>query len=178
MTFPVNYEDVPSAPNFPLPGSTASTDSTRYEEGLFVGYRYYDTFNKPVSYPFGYGLSYTRFTYSNLDITDEGDTIHLSCLITNAGDRAGKEVAQVYVSAPNNGQKRPLKELKTFAKTKLLQPGETEKLIFHLPKSDLAQYDEATSQWKLPEGIFRLFVNSSAADCKLEGKIGLGLCNY
>lgn len=178
MTFPINYEDVPSAPNFPLPGSTASTDSTRYEEGFFVGYRYYDTFQKPVSYPFGYGLSYTRFTYSNLDITDEGDTIRLSCLITNAGDKAGKEVAQVYVSAPDNGQKRPVKELKTFSKTKLLQPGETEKLTFILPKSDLTQYDETSNQWQLPEGIFRLFINSSANDCKLEGKIGLGICNF
>lgn len=170
MTFPIKYEDVPSAPNFPIAGSTASTDSTRYEEGLFVGYRYYDTFHKPVSYPFGYGLSYTQFTYSNLDVVNEGDNIRLSCLITNAGDKEGKEVAQVYVSAPNNGQKRPLKELKTFAKTKFLQPGETEKVTFILTKSDLAQYDENTGKWKIPEGTFRLFVNSSSADCKLEGK--------
>lgn len=177
MTFPIKYEDVPSAPNFPLAGSTASTDSTRYEEGLFVGYRYYDTYHKPVSYPFGYGLSYTEFTYSNLDITDNGDSIRLSCRITNAGDKEGKEVAQVYVAAPNSGQQRPSKELKTFHKTNLLQPGESETVTFTLPKSDLAQYDETSKQWKLQEGIYRFFVNSSATDYKLEGKIYLGLGN-
>lgn len=178
MTFPIKYEDVPSASNFPLAGSTASIDSTSYEEGLFVGYRYYDTFKKPVSYPFGYGLSYTKFAFSNLEVIDEGDNIRLSCLITNAGNKEGKEVAQVYVAAPDNGQKRPSKELKTFAKTGLLQPGDTEKVTFLLPKSDLAQYDEASRQWQVPEGTFRLFINSSATDYKLEGKVQISQCNH
>lgn len=178
MSFPIKYEDVPSAPNFPIEGSTASIDSTRYDEGLFVGYRYYDTFHKPVSYPFGYGLSYTQFEYSNLDITEDGDTIRLSCLITNAGDKEGKEVVQVYVSAPNGGKDRPSKELKAFAKTNYLQPGDTEKVTIILPKSELAQYDSTSNQWKIPEGIFRIFVNSSATDYELEEKIQIKPCDY
>lgn len=177
MTFPVKYEDVPSAPNFPVAGSTASLDTTRYEEGLFVGYRYYDTFKKPTSYPFGYGLSYTKFAYSNLAITDEGDTIHLSCLITNIENREGKEAVQVYVSAPESDEKQPLKELKAFAKTGLLQPGETEKLTFILPKSDLAVYNEASDSWQIPVGTFRLFVNASTTDCRLVGKIQISQPN-
>lgn len=110
MTFPLSYEDVPSYANFPLAGSGSSIDSTRYDEGLFVGYRYYDTYNKPVSYPFGYGLSYTEFE-------DSSNT-------------------------------SPSKELKAFAKTRLLSPGETDKVTFILSRSELARYDESTDSWK------------------------------
>ena len=173
MTWPVNYEDVPSASNFPLAGHKESIDSTRYEEGLFVGYRYYDTFGKPVSYPFGYGLSYTTFDYGNLSIEKKEDVVEISCRIINSGNRAGKEVVQVYVSFPDKNENYPTKELKGFAKTQILQPGETETVTVHIPLSYLKRYDETADCWKLPQGIFRFFVNSSVKDCRLTGKYNL-----
>lgn len=173
MTWPVNYEDVPSASNFPLAGRKESIDSTRYEEGLFVGYRYYDTFDKPVSYPFGYGLSYTTFDYGNLSIEKKEDVVEISCRIINSGNRAGKEVVQVYVSFPDKNENYPTKELKGFAKTQILQPGETETVTIHIPLSYLKRYDETADCWKLPQGIFRFFVNSSVEDCRLTGKYNL-----
>lgn len=130
MTFPLSYEDVPSYANFPLAGSGSSIDSTRYDEGLFVGYRYYDTYNKPVSYPFGYGLSYTEFE-------DSSNT-------------------------------SPSKELKAFAKTRLLSPGETDKVTFILSRSELARYDESTDSWKQPSGKLKIFINSSVSDYRLD----------
>lgn len=173
MTWPVDYEDVPSAPNFPLAGYKESIDSTRYEEGLFVGYRYYDTFGKPVSYPFGYGLSYTTFEYGNLSIERKEDIVEISCQITNSGDKAGKEVVQVYVSFPEKDENYPTKELKGFAKTQVLQPGETETVTVHIPLSYLKRYDETSDCWKLPQGIFRFFVNGSIEDCRLTGEYNL-----
>lgn len=130
MTFPLSYEDVPSYANFPLAGSGSSIDSTRYDEGLFVGYRYYDTYNKPVSYPFGYGLSYTEFE-------DSSNT-------------------------------SPSKELKAFAKTRLLSPGETDKVTFILSRSELARYDESTDSRKQPSGKLKIFINSSVSDYRLD----------
>lgn len=177
MSFPIKYGDVPSAANFPLKGDTASLDTTRYEEELLVGYRYYDTMKKPVSYSFGYGLSYTQFEYGNLEVDAEGDSIRVSALIANVGDKEGKEVAQLYVSSPGNDAGRPLKELKAFTKTRLLQPCEAEKVTFVLPKSELAQYDEQAKDWKLKAGSYRLFVNSSVEDCRLEGKVQIGAKN-
>lgn len=177
MSFPIKYGDVPSAANFPLKGDTASLDTTRYEEELLVGYRYYDTMKKPVSYPFGYGLCYTQFEYGNLEVDAEGDSIRVSALIANVGEKEGKEVAQLYISSPDNDAGRPLKELKAFTKTRLLQPCEAEKITFVLPKSELAQYDEEAEDWKLKEGSYRLFVNSSVEDCRLEGKVQIGAKN-
>lgn len=171
MTWPLKYEDVPSADYFPVQGSTANIDSTRYEEGIFVGYRYYDTYHKPISYPFGYGLSYTRFDYGNLTITETKDDIRLTCIVANAGEKAGKETVQIYVSAPVSDKDRPLKELKAFGKTQLLLPGETEEMTFCIPKTYLGQYDEESGNWKLPVGIFRFFVNTAVDNCRLEGKI-------
>lgn len=171
MSWPIRYEDVPSASCFPIKGSTSNIDSTRYEEGLFVGYRYYDTFNKKVSYPFGYGLSYTHFEFNDLNIAETGDTIKLSCSIINSGSKAGKEVMQVYVASPGRDKVGPLKELKAFAKTRLLQPGESENITVLIPKSYLYQYEEKSAKWKLPEGIFHFFVNTSVNICCLERSI-------
>lgn len=168
MTFPLSYEDVPSYANFPLAGSGSSIDSTRYDEGLFVGYRYYDTYNKPVSYPFGYGLSYTEFEYSHLMIEEEDDNIRISCQITNKGKRDGKEIAQLYIAAPDSSNTSPSKELKAFAKTRLLSPGETDKVTFILSQSELARYDESTDSWKQPSGKLKIFINSSVSDYRLD----------
>lgn len=170
MTWPVSYEDVPSAANFPLAGTKGSIDTTRYEEGFFVGYRYYDTFHKSVSYPFGYGLSYTTFNYGNLSIAKKTDAVEVSCQIMNSGNKVGKEVVQVYISSPDTRKEYPSKELKGFAKTRELQPGEVEKVTIRIPLAYLTRYDESTSSWQLPQGIFRFFVNSSVADCRLTGK--------
>lgn len=168
MTWPVTYEDVPSASHFPVEGSTSSIDSTRYEEGLFVGYRYYDTFGRKVAYPFGYGLSYTHFDFKDLHMAEIGDTIKLTCSVINSGNRAGKEVIQVYVASPGKDKVGPFKELKAFAKTRLLQPGENEKITILLPKSYLCQYKEEAGKWSLPGGIFYFFINTSAEDYCLE----------
>lgn len=173
MTWPVAYEDVPSASNFPVKGSTSSIDSTCYEEGLFVGYRYYETFDKKVSYPFGYGLSYTRFDFDDLNITETGDTIKLTCSVVNSGDKAGKEVVQVYVASPRQEQVRPLKELKAFTKTRLLQPGESENISMSIPKSYLYQYEEESGKWILPEGVFHFFVNTSINTYRLEKSMAI-----
>lgn len=171
MTFPVTYEDVPSSANFPIAGSTASIDSTRYEEGVFIGYRYYDTYQKPVSYSFGYGLSYTRFEYNDLTINEEGENIRISCLITNKGEKEGKEIAQLYISTPDSSNTSPFKELKAFAKTRLLSPGETDKLTFILSKSELVRYDESTGSWKQPSGTLKIYINSSVSDYRLDGEL-------
>lgn len=173
MTWPVNYEDVPSASSFPLAGHKENIDSTRYEEGLFVGYRYYDTFDKPVSYPFGYGLSYTTFEYGNLSIEKKEDVVEISCRITNSGSKSGKEAVQVYVTFPDRNRNYPAKELKGFAKTQVLQPGETETVTVCIPLAYLKRYDETTGRWKLPQGTFRFFVNSSVEDCRLTGEYNL-----
>lgn len=170
MTWPLSYEDVPSAANFPLAGTTRSIDTTRYEEGFFVGYRHYDTFRKPVSYPFGYGLSYTTFDYGNLSIARKTDAVEVSCQIMNSGNKAGKEVVQVYITSPDQEKNYPSKELKGFGKTRELQPGEVERITIRIPISYLTRYDEATSSWKLPQGTFRFFINSSVTDCRLTGK--------
>ena len=149
-TFPIKYEDVPSSGNFPgvvvaqgaegaavnqaanTPGPPPSSPSEIvYKEGIYVGYRYYDSFNVAPSYEFGYGLSYTKFEYSNLNVgANESQKLALSVDITNTGDTAGREVVQLYISAPSEKMEKPEKELKGFAKTKLLAPGETETVTF------------------------------------------------
>ena len=113
-------------------------DYTNYEEGIYVGYRYFDTFGVPVSYPFGYGQSYTTFNYSSLKVF-MGDTDYsISCTITNNGPVAGKEVVQLYISAPGKSMDKPAKELRGFVKTQLLQPGESREIIFKVKDTDLA----------------------------------------
>lgn len=167
MTWPIKYEDVPSASGFPVKGSDANQDTVRYKEGLFVGYRYYDTYRKPVSYPFGYGLSYTTFDYDNLTISQKEDSVLISCRITNTGNMKGKETVQVYTSIPGMKDNRPRKELKGFAKTRELPPGQTENITVSIPVSYLDQYDEITGTWKLPARTFRFHIGASSADMRL-----------
>lgn len=110
-----------------------------------VGYRYYDTQNKSVSYPFGFGLSYTTFKYANPNVSLEGDTLMVQVDVCNSGKVAGKEVVQVYVSTPGKDMEKPAKELKGFAKTSILQGGETKTVTINIPVKSLASFDETTN---------------------------------
>ena len=127
---------------------------TNHEEDIYVGYRYFDTFNKTVAYPFGYGLSYTTFAFGKPSVKSNGNKITVSVSIKNTGKVAGKQVAQVYVTAPKGAYEKPAKELKAFAKTRLLNPGETQTLTMTIAKRDLASFDEANSQWKVDAGNY------------------------
>jgi beta-glucosidase len=187
-TFPVKYEDVPSSGNFPgvvlaqgaegaaanqaanTPGPPPSLPSEiAYREGIYVGYRYYDSFNVAPSYEFGYGLSYTKFEYSNINVgANESQKLALSMDVTNTGDSAGREVVQFYIGAPSEKMEKPEKELKGFAKTKLLAPGETETVTFQIPSRSLASFDTASSSWIAEAGRYRLMVGASSRDIRQE----------
>ncbi|MDO4164254.1 MAG: glycoside hydrolase family 3 C-terminal domain-containing protein [Bacteroides sp.] len=184
MTFPLRYEDHASTANFPIDQKVEfdisaalkdkekaynikDVDYTRYEEDIFVGYRYFDSFNKLVSYPFGYGLSYTTFAYTNPTITFADGTYTVTMDVTNTGRRAGKEVVQLYAAAPNRVQMdKPEKELKAFAKTRELQPGETVTVTLKVQAADLASYDEATASWVVDAGTYQFLVGASSRDIK------------
>ena len=186
MTFPVHYTDAASSANFPwdpavvkLAGGSfmgmtdeerdpvAKVDYTIYEEDIFVGYRYFDTFRKEVSYPFGYGLSYTTFEYSNPVIREKDDEFIVSIDITNNGDVPGKEVVQLYVTAPQNpALAKPLKELKAFGKTRDLKAGEKQTLTMKVAKSDLASFDNEQSAWVVDPGTYSILLGSSSRDIR------------
>lgn len=185
MTFPAHLHDHASNANFPLDGEPMSISSmlfakekkekdklrnkdyTRYEEGIYVGYRHFDKANLAVSYPFGFGLSYTSFEYGNGDVAVKNDTIQVSLAVKNTGTQAGKEVVQLYVSKPNSAIDRPVQELKAFGKTRKLAPGETETLVFNIPVSDLRYWDEQGAGWKLENGTYTVKAGSSSRDIKV-----------
>ncbi len=182
MTFSIKYEDEPSAKNFPseytdeLYGKTdkkRNIDYINYEERIYVGYRHYSTIGKPVSYPFGFGLSYTSFKYGNLKVTAQGEDIVASVTISNTGKVAGKEVAELYITAPKGKLDKPKYELKAFTKTKLLQPAESQtvELVFH--KSELASFDESLSSWVADAGNYTISVGASVADIRSKGVYNL-----
>jgi beta-glucosidase len=180
MTWPVKFTDAYSSKNFPIDedpridmfnqgkkGNVRNVDYTEYEEDIYVGYRYFDSFDVPVSYPFGYGLSYTTFAYSDARIAHKDDGYDISVTVKNTGDREGKEVVELYAAAPDSkAANKPAKELKAFAKTKSLKPGESEKLTFKINAADLASYDEAASAWVVAEGDYQFLVAASATDIK------------
>jgi beta-glucosidase len=140
-----------------------------YEEDIYVGYRYYDTFNVQVAYEFGYGLSYTSFEYSNMKINtaDFRDSVNVSVDIKNTGDTPGREVVQLYCSAPAVKLNKPSKELKAFTKTRLLKPGETETVSFILDARSLASFDTDTSSWVAEAGEYRVQAGASLGDIRL-----------
>ena len=147
--------------------SVKNVDYTDYEEDVFVGYRYFDSFDKQVSYPFGYGLSYTTFEYANPSIKADNGVYTVSVDVKNTGKAAGKEVVQLYVSAPDNaGMNKPAKELKAFAKTRELNPGETATVTLKVNASDLASYDEVVSSWVVDAGNYEFLVGASSRDIK------------
>lgn len=187
MTWPRCYSDVPSANDFVRPddisdaelmnsyngiqggnaklGKKKNFDVITYNDSIYVGYRYYTTRNVPVSFPFGFGLSYTNFKYSKPSATvDASGNISLSVNVANSGKLKGKEVVQVYVSAPAKDMNKPARELKAYAKTHELAPGESETITLHIPYSDLASFNTAGSCWQVEPGTYRLLIARNAAD--------------
>ncbi len=181
MTWPVKFSDAYSSKNFPIDedpridmtnqgaksANVRNVDYTEYEEDIYVGYRYFDSFEVPVSYPFGYGLSYTTFEYSDAKCAVDGNKINVNVTVKNTGNREGKEVVELYASAPDNkAANKPAKELKAFAKTKNLKPGESETLTLSITADNLASFDEAASAWVVAEGEYQFLVGASSQDIK------------
>ena len=180
MTWPVNFTDAYSSRNFPIDedpkidmlnqgqkGNVKNVDYTDYEEDIYVGYRFFDSFEVPVSYPFGFGLSYTTFEYSDAKIAQKNDIYDVTVTVKNTGKLEGKEVVELYISAPDNkAANKPAKELKAFAKTKQLKPGESETLTLSVTAAELASFDEAASAWVVAEGEYQFLVAASAQDIK------------
>ena len=185
-TFPRDYPDVPSAINFPgkeLPNDgkpiiremQGRPAEVTYAEGIYIGYRYYNTFNVKPTYEFGYGLSYTKFAYSDLKLsgTSFGDHFTASVTITNTGKVAGKEVVQLYLSAPHQMMDKPESELKGFAKTNLLQPRQSQTITFNLTSSDLASFDSNTSSWVAEAGKYQVKIGASCTNILLNASFNL-----
>ena len=180
MTWPVKFTDVASSKNFPIDedpridmfsqgktGSVKNVDYTDYEEDIYVGYRYFDSFDVPVSYPFGYGLSYTTFEYLNPGISVEKDTYKVTVTVKNTGNHEGKEIVQLYVATPDSKQaNKPVKELKAFAKTPALKPGQSAEVEMTIKAADLASYDEAASSWIVAQGSYQFLLASSSQDIR------------
>lgn len=175
MTFPNSISDVPSSKNYPNVGRNTINNLgyTLHAEGLNVGYRYFNSNNVGVSYPFGYGLSYTSFAYSKQTVKMDKDGFIATVTITNTGNVAGKEVAQLYVSAPSGGLEKPTKELKSFAKTRTLNPGESQVLIFRVSLYDLASYNETTQAWETAAGKYTLSFSTNVEDTKATAVINI-----
>lgn len=166
MTLPLRYEDIPSSKNYPYVGQTEGRnfDYTLYEEDIWVGYRYFTTARREVAYPFGYGLSYTTFAYADPEIRRRGAGWELSVTVRNTGSRAGREVVQLYIEAPQVDYPKPEVELRAFAKTRTLQPGEEERVTLRFSDYDLASFDEARSQWRTDRGAYVARLGRSAAE--------------
>lgn len=143
-------------------------DYTNYDEGIYVGYRHFDKQKLEVSYPFGYGLSYTDFTYKGLNVAVENDTIQVDVEVKNIGEYAGKEVVQVYAEKLDSQIDRPLQELKSFAKTKVLTPGESQVLSMKIPVKELSYWDENKNNWILEKGTYKIKVGASSRDIQGE----------
>lgn len=184
MTFPVDYEDHKSAENFPgkifnlppvgnIPFMEARPAEVIYEEGIFVGYRHFATNNIKPSYPFGYGLSYTTFNYTKLKIKEKADKYEVQLTVKNTGSSAGKEVIQLYISAPESDLPKPVRELKAFRKTKLLKPGEKENISFSISREDLASYHTDESAWIAEAGSYKIQIGSSVEKIELEKTVTL-----
>ena len=179
MTWPIAATDHASTKNFPgsldnytfelmvgnkmpIPGHAY----TNHEEDIYVGYRFFDTFNREVAYPFGFGLSYTTFELSKPTVKSRGNMVDVTVTVKNTGSVAGKEVVQVYVQAPKGKLEKPAQELKAFAKTRELKPGESQTLTMSLLLRDLASFDEAASQWLTEAGTYTFRIGFSSRDIK------------
>lgn len=183
ITFPCAISDVPCFEDFPQGtkrvddgmfglsallnpqqrhGVEKNIDFTEYNEDINVGYRYYTTRQKPVSYPFGFGLSYTSFTCSDAKVKNKGDKYEVNVVVKNTGNMAGKQVVQAYVSAPQSSLYKPIRELKAFAKTRLLQPGESQTLTLSFSNYDIASFAEANSAWETEAGTYYVEIGEHA----------------
>ncbi|MDE6336759.1 MAG: fibronectin type III-like domain-contianing protein, partial [Muribaculaceae bacterium] len=183
MTFPKNFRDHASSANFPIDtkanmditnnqaradsAKVKNVDYTNYDEDIYVGYRYFDTFGKDVSYPFGYGLSYTEFEYGQPTVEKVGDKYVVKVDVKNVGSMPGKEVVQLYVTAPDaKTANKPEKELKAFAKTGELAPGTTQNVVLQFNAEDLASFDADNSKWVVTPGEYAFLVGSSSRDIR------------
>jgi len=180
-TFPLKWEDVPSSANFPGKTLLGPDPEARgpmgrgdraaevvYEDDIWVGYRHFATKGVATAYPFGFGMSYTEFQYSNLKLrkaTFEGE-LALSVTIKNVGKSAGREVAQLYLSAPGKAAPKPALELRGFAKTRSLKPGESQTLTFTLTARDLSSFDAAAAAWLAEAGTYTVKLGASSADIR------------
>ena len=194
MTFPVNLSDHASTFNFPLDGKPPTLlelfsrgdsevkpkekqikneDYTIYQEGIYVGYRHFDKANLEVAYPFGYGLSYTDFKYDDLNVDKNNTEIKINLKITNTGGMAGKEVTQIYIGKEETEIDRPLIELKSFAKTPVLNIGEAFQVNLSVLISDLSYWDEVSDSWKIEKGKYKVYAGSSSRDIRLTSEIEL-----
>jgi len=191
-TFPMSYSDTPTAKNFPgVAEKSNTTDNAAdlsgvsrnrrtnwkiiYEEDVYVGYRYYNTFKVPTAYEFGYGGSYTTFEIGNLKLSAKNfkNEIMVSVDVKNTGDVAGREVAQVYLSAPSQKMGKPVEVLVAFGKTRLLKPGEKQTLSFTLNARDLASFDESTSSWVAEAGNYEVRVGNSSVNIEQKASFNL-----
>lgn len=178
MTFPVRYEDHASSRNFPIDMAFGmfgkdkdaepqrNVDYTEYEEGIYVGYRWFDKQGLEVSYPFGYGLSYTRFEWSEASVKPSRGETAVRVKVTNTGKIPGKDVVELYVAAPQGELDKPVKELKAYAKTCELQPGESQLVTLKVKNSELASYDESASAWVTDAGHYDFMLGSSSRDIR------------
>jgi len=194
-TFPVKYQDVPSAKNFPgvvLEPEPQKADAKEdqdmlsafrspkpskivYEEGIYVGYRYYETFKVAPAYEFGYGLSYTTFEYGKPSLSSDkfGDKITVTVDVKNSGQVAGREVVQLYLAAPAGKLDKPVMELKGFAKTRLLKPGESQALTFDIRPRQLASFDPVSSGWIAEAGKYEIRIGASSRDIRRKASFEL-----
>jgi beta-glucosidase len=173
-SFPLKYEDVPSASVFP--GEPAENPiNSFYKEGIYVGYRYYDSFKVPTAFEFGFGLSYTTFEYSDLKLgsTSFAEKLDVTVTIKNSGTVAGKEVVQLYLAAPSTEIEKPDQELKGFSKTKLLQPGESQDLSFELDAHSLASFQSGISTWVADAGDYEIRIGASSKDIRQKATFNL-----
>lgn len=173
-SFPLKYEDVPSASTFPGLPVEAPVNSF-YSEGIYVGYRYYNSFDVQTAYEFGFGLSYTTFDYSDIKLSSDNflSKMEVTVTVTNSGNVAGKDVVQLYLAAPQTKIEKPVQELKGFVKTKLLQPGERQEISFELDARSLASFWSGISAWVADKGDYEVRIGASSTDIKLNASFNL-----
>ena len=169
MTFPKKLDDSPAHALGEYPGKDLTMN---YNEGIFVGYRYFDSYDVEPEFAFGHGLSYTTFEYSDLQVTTSANSATVAFTITNTGEYVGKEVAQVYVQDEESTLERPVKELKAFKKV-LLNPGEKITVELELTEDAFKYYDDTKGEWVLEPGSFTIFVGSASDDIRLEDELEL-----
>lgn len=193
-TYVVDFNKIPSTANFPVNARELQSqvranrgnpdakpvskyDFTEYKERLDIGYRYFDRHPEQVSYPFGFGLSYTTFAYSEPQAKFEDGVITMSVKVTNTGSVAGKEAVQVYIEAPKGGMGNLTKELKAYGKTALLQPGESQTLEFTLSQYELAGFDLSASNWKTVNGDYKADFAASSQDIRCQATFSIAVAS-
>ena len=170
-TWALNYTDYPCADTFSH--RNGELDDEYYREGIYVGYRYFDTFNLPVQYPFGYGLSYTTFALAMESVSADAEKVCLAVRVTNTGSCPGRETVQVYYSAPEGALEKPYQELAAFGKTKELQQGDSQVLSLSFPTREMASYDPARAAWVLEKGTYFIRYGVHSRDTHIAAAIQL-----